>query len=79
MPKKTFIQLPKQKRETITQVAIDEFANHGFDKASINRIVEGAHIAKGSFYQYFKDKKDLYIYFLYYYLLKLPDRGVSNP
>ncbi|MFQ5448610.1 MAG: TetR/AcrR family transcriptional regulator, partial [Saprospiraceae bacterium] len=39
---------------------IDEFAEYGYDKASINRIVEQSNIAKGSFYQYFKNKRDLY-------------------
>ncbi len=36
----------------------------GFDNASINRIVEKADIAKGSFYQYFEDKGDLYKHIL---------------
>ncbi|HCX64028.1 MAG TPA: TetR/AcrR family transcriptional regulator [Eubacteriaceae bacterium] len=60
MPKETFTNLNKQKKEKILQVAIDEFAEHSFQLASINRIVEKAGIAKGSFYQYFEDKKDLY-------------------
>ena len=62
MPKDTFLNLPEEKRRLIDSVALDEFAEYGFDKASINRIVSAAGIAKGSFYQYFEDKKDLFLY-----------------
>lgn len=60
MPKSTFFNLPKDKIDKIVEVAIDEFAEYSYEKGSINRIVDGADIAKGSFYQYFEDKKDLY-------------------
>ena len=64
MPKDTFFNLPEDKRALICQVAIDEFAAHSFDQASINRIITGSGIAKGSFYQYFENKKDLFQYLL---------------
>jgi len=64
MPKDTFKNLPEVKRKLIEEAAFNEFADHGFDNASINRIVEKADIAKGSFYQYFEDKGDLYKYIL---------------
>ncbi|MCJ7717535.1 MAG: TetR/AcrR family transcriptional regulator [Anaerolineales bacterium] len=60
MPKDTFFNLPAEKRQNIESVAIDEFAAYGYEASSINRIVESAGIAKGSFYQYFEDKADLY-------------------
>lgn len=60
MPKETFFNLPPEKRERIEASAIKEFRDYYFDASSINRIVEEAGIAKGSFYQYFEDKKDLY-------------------
>ncbi len=60
MPKETFFNLPDEKRALIEATAVSEFATHGYDNASINRIVAGAKIAKGSFYQYFHDKKDVY-------------------
>jgi len=59
MPKDTFLNLPDEKRAHIEQVALAEFAEHGYDNASINRIVAAAGIAKGSFYQYFEDKQDV--------------------
>ncbi|MEA4962239.1 TetR/AcrR family transcriptional regulator [Lutispora sp.] len=62
MPKSTFFNLPEEKRNRITEVAIDEFINHTYRNANITRIVNNSGIAKGSFYQYFDDKKDLYKY-----------------
>jgi AcrR family transcriptional regulator len=64
MPKETFYNLPDEKRKLIEDTAITEFAANGFDKASINTIVLNAGIAKGSFYQYFTEKKDLFLYIL---------------
>jgi AcrR family transcriptional regulator len=64
MPNQTFFNLPDEKREQILQIAIDEFAENDYENASISRIVARAGIAKGSFYQYFADKEDLYAYLL---------------
>ncbi|NOK60845.1 MAG: DNA-binding transcriptional regulator, AcrR family [Chloroflexi bacterium AL-W] len=64
MPKPTFFNLPEDKRRTIIDLAIDEFADNSYENASISRVVARAGIAKGSLYQYFADKKDLYIYLL---------------
>ncbi|MEI2610438.1 MAG: TetR/AcrR family transcriptional regulator [Candidatus Promineifilaceae bacterium] len=64
MPKETFFNLPEEKRQRILDLAIEEFAHHDYQNASISRIVAEASIAKGSFYQYFEDKADLYRYLL---------------
>lgn len=64
MPRATFFNLPEEKRALILRVAMEEFAAHPFPRASVNRIVKRAGIAKGSFYQYFEDKKDLLLYVL---------------
>ena len=64
MPKDTFFNLSIEKRHRIIDMAIDEFAKYSYDKVSISKIVDKAEIAKGSFYQYFEDKKDLYKYLL---------------
>lgn len=64
MPKDTFLNLPEKKRKRVLEAAIDEFAKYSYYKARITAIVEDADIAKGSFYQYFKDKKDLYNYII---------------
>ena len=64
MPKQTFFNLPQEKRQKIEQAALDEFSEYGFDNSNMNRIVAQSQIAKGSFYQYFDDKKDLYFHLI---------------
>ena len=64
MPKQTFFNLPQEKRETIMNAAIEEFAEYGLENASTNRIVKNSGIAKGSFYQYFEDKQDVFMHML---------------
>jgi len=39
-----------------------EFADKGYQPASVNVMVSASGIAKGSLYQYFKDKKSLFLY-----------------
>lgn len=64
MPREAFFNLKTEKRERIVDAGIDEFAEYGYQQASISRIVERADIAKGSFYHYFEDKKDFFKYIL---------------
>ncbi|HYF64904.1 MAG TPA: TetR/AcrR family transcriptional regulator [Herpetosiphonaceae bacterium] len=60
MPTQTFLNLPPEKRATLVSIALDEFAAHDYQSASISRILAQAGIAKGSLYQYFSDKRDFY-------------------
>lgn len=62
MPKPTFFNLPEEKRQRIVELATEEFAANLYHAASLSRIVGRAGIAKGSIYQYFEDKMDLYVY-----------------
>ncbi len=62
MPKETFYRLPDEKRERIMAAAEREFLENSFEAASINRIIKEAAIPRGSFYQYFEDKKDIFLY-----------------
>jgi len=64
MPKQTFFNLPEEKRNKIINISLLEFAQHSYRAASLSRIVEKAGIAKGSMYQYFKNKKELYLYLI---------------
>ncbi len=64
MPKQTFLNLPNEKRDNIVNAAIEEFANYGLENGSTNRIVANSGISKGSFYQYFEDKQDVFMYLL---------------
>lgn len=62
MPKETFYRLPDEKRERIMAAAEREFLENSFEAASINRIIKEVAIPRGSFYQYFEDKKDIFLY-----------------
>lgn len=62
MPKDTFFNLPNEKRDRIIRTAIKEFSKMHYMKVTIDSIVNGARISKGSFYQYFEDKDDIYKY-----------------
>ena len=61
MPTDTFFRLPEEKRERIMESAWAEITRVPYSDVSINRIVQGADIPRGSFYQYFKDKEDLFL------------------
>lgn len=59
MPTQTFsICLKKTKR--LIEAARIEFSRVPLKEASIANIVKLADIPRGSFYQYFEDKEDLY-------------------
>ncbi len=62
MPKETFVNLKEEKQQRILNAALHEIAENGYDRASVTRIVKEAGIATGSFYQYFEDMDDLFIY-----------------
>jgi AcrR family transcriptional regulator len=64
MPKKTFFNLPDDKRNLVISAAVREFSKNNYNTASINQICKNSNIPKGSFYQYFTDKLDLYVYIM---------------
>ncbi len=49
----------RNKRQSIMDAALGFFTLKGIHKTSIDDIVNEAHVAKGTFYLYFKDKPDL--------------------
>ena len=62
MPTKTFINLDQEKKDRIYVAAINEFARVRYDGVKLSNIIKEAKIPRGSFYQYFEDKYDLYVY-----------------
>ncbi|PAV31646.1 TetR family transcriptional regulator [Virgibacillus profundi] len=64
MPKQTFFNLPDDKRQTLILAAEKEFSRVPLFEASISNIVKTAGIPRGSFYQYFEDKEDAYLFLL---------------
>ncbi len=51
-----------ERKDKLFEVALDEFIESGYDKASLNNILKKAGISKGSFYYHFSNKKELYLY-----------------
>ncbi len=68
MPRPRFEKLSAEKQTRILEAAAKEFAVHGYEAASLNRILEQAEISKGAAYYYFDDKADLYTTTLHHYL-----------
>lgn len=60
----TFLRLPEEKRRRFLDAAWEEFTAARFTDVSINQIVRRAGIPRGSFYQYFAGKDDLFAYLL---------------
>jgi TetR/AcrR family transcriptional regulator len=58
----TFRHLPADKQERVLDAALAEFAEQGYQAASLNRVVAQAGIAKGSLYQYFPNKEGIFNY-----------------
>lgn len=61
-PNKTFRNLSRDKQDRITHAAVLEFSEKGYSGASINTLVHKLGIAKGSIFQYFGDKKGLFLF-----------------
>ena len=62
MPKETFVNLDKEKKQRIIEASLDEFSENTFNEAKVSKIIKASKIPRGSFYQYFEDKLDLYKY-----------------
>lgn len=64
MPTQTFFNLPGTKRQRLIDAGFTVFSHASLADASVSEIVRLAKISRGSFYQYFSDKTDLYFYLL---------------
>jgi AcrR family transcriptional regulator len=60
MPTVTWSRLAADRRVAVVAAAEAEFAANGFSGGSLNTIARRAGVAKGSLFQYFADKRDLY-------------------
>lgn len=66
MPTQRFFNLPESKRQAFIDAALEEFGTNSYDSASVSKIVKNLKIAKGSVYQYFENKKEIYFYLIDY-------------
>jgi AcrR family transcriptional regulator len=60
MPRATWTNLDAERRGRVLQAAMAEFGRHGYSGGSLNVIAREAGVAKGSLFQYFDDKFDLF-------------------
>ncbi|OBB14761.1 TetR family transcriptional regulator [Mycolicibacterium setense] len=62
MPTVTWARLDPARRAAVVDAAEAEFGAHGYSRGSLNVIARKAGVAKGSLFQYFADKRDLYAF-----------------
>lgn len=60
MARPRFHALPEARRRAILDAAARAFAEHGYQRASLNEILADVHVSKGAAYYYFDDKADLF-------------------
>lgn len=73
MPTSTFYRLPPEKRQKLIDAIHQELLRVPYEQVSINKIIQGAGISRGSFYQYFTDKNDLMQSILEYFQKRVQD------
>lgn len=59
MPRPRFQRADPALQQAILDAAVRELGEHGYEGASLNRILLAAGLSKGAFYYYFDDKADL--------------------
>lgn len=62
MPTVVWARVDPGRRAAVMEAAENEFGAHGFSRGSLNVIARRAGVAKGSLFQYFADKRDLYAF-----------------
>lgn len=55
-----FTETQKKKKEDILSAAIRVFSEKGYYRTTVNDVTDEANISTGTFYFYFKDKRELY-------------------
>lgn len=73
----TFQNLKEDKKNRIIDAALVEFSARPFNEASITNIVKNADISRGSFYQYFGNKENIYKYLVNFLYTKHRDELVN--
>lgn len=78
MPNEMFFRLPESKREHVLSALRAEITRSAFESFSINNVVRDCGISRGSFYQYFRSKEDIYLYFLEEYQKSILDYAIGK-
>ncbi len=64
MISQTFLNLKEDKKNRIIKAAKKEFSRVPLDKALVSNIIRDSNIPRGSFYQYFENIDDLFVYII---------------
>ena len=78
MPTPTWDNLDPAKRRRVLDAAMREFGTHGFSAGSLNVVARDAGVAKGSLFQYFTDKLELFGFVCEVVSHEIRDTLVSN-
>ncbi len=62
MPTNIFYNLKEEKKQAITNALVNLYSTKIFEQVTVSNIVQLSNIARGSFYQYFEDLEDAYVY-----------------
>lgn len=60
MSRRRFENLDTERQQRLFESAAEEFGDHGYEGASLNRIIARSGMSKSSLYYYFDDKADLF-------------------
>jgi AcrR family transcriptional regulator len=60
--KDTFNKISPEKRARIVRSSIEEFAEWGYERGSLDRIIQRSGISKGGLYEYISSKEELFLY-----------------
>ena len=71
MPTETFFRLNQPKQERILNAVKEEITRSSYEDFSIGNVVKESGISRGSFYQYFHSKDDIYRYLLEEYRIDI--------
>ena len=64
MVSNTFLNLKEEKKNRIINSAKKEFSRVPLEKALVSNIIRDSNIPRGSFYQYFENIEDLFVYII---------------
>ena len=71
--KKTFDNLPREKKQRVLEACIHEFGEYGYNGSSVDRVIKRAGISKGGIYEYASSKEELFLYTVEYTYTHLYD------
>lgn len=62
MPKKAFLNLSPEKKETLYQQAMQLYVDHPYEEVTLQMLLSALSLNPASFYRYFEDKDELYLH-----------------